>query len=98
MRTIEIHPEASRELEEARAWYEISREGLGTQFVDEVDRAMEAIQESPETWSNYIEGARRFFLHRFPYAVIYRYDERKIQVLALMHLHRKPGFWKERLK
>lgn len=98
MRTIEIHPEASSELEESRAWYESKSEDLGRQFLYEVDRAMEAIQESPAAWSICTEGTRRFFLHRFPYAVIYRYDEQKIHILAVMHLHRKPGYWKERLK
>lgn len=33
---------------------------------------------------------------KFTYAVVFRVKEGEVQILAVMHLHRKPGYWKER--
>jgi len=93
---IEIHPEVYSELEQARSWYEDRARGLGIKFLDEVDRAINTIRQFPDTWPPYFEGTRRFLLHRFPFAIVYRHKKNKIQVFALMHLRRKPGYWKER--
>jgi toxin ParE2 len=95
-RKIEFHPEAYAELEQSQAWYESQTAGLGGAFLDEFERAIDAIQESPSTWPAYEEGTQRFLLHRFPFAIIYRHDENTIQVLAVMHLHRRPGYWRHR--
>jgi len=40
---------------------------------------------------------RRFVLQQFPYAIVYRETVPTIQVLAVAHGRRKPGFWKKRL-
>ena len=96
MHQIDIHPEVFKELEKSRNWYDKQSAGLGDRFLDQVDRAMEAISEYPETWPPYIFGTRRFLFHRFPYAVVYYIDKSKIKVIALMHFKQKPGYWKKR--
>ena len=93
---VEVHPEVYVELEQSRAWYENQAKGLGTEFLDEVDRAINLIQQFPNTWSPYCEGTRRLLLHRFPFAIVYRHDKNKIRLFALMHLRRRPGYWKDR--
>jgi len=35
-------------------------------------------------------------VRRFPYGVVYRKTPSVIRILAVMHLMRKPGYWKER--
>jgi plasmid stabilization system protein ParE len=84
------------ELEEARSWYEDHAVQLGTEFIDEVERAVRSIQESPERLPTYIKGIRRFLVHRFPFGVIYRYNKSKIQIIAVAHLRRRPFYWKSR--
>ncbi len=98
MRHVKIHSEAYAEAEEARTWYGEKSQGLGLEFLDEVDRAIKVIQESPAVWPTYTEGTRRFLLHRFPFGIIYQHDEIKIQIWAIMHLSRKPEYWKNRKK
>ena len=93
---IEIHSDVYDEIEAAKRWYENQVEGLGERFEQELDRAMLCIREFPGTWPQYTAGTRRFFLHRFPFAVVYLYDEKIIRVFALMHLRRKPGYWRKR--
>jgi hypothetical protein len=97
LKQIKIHSEAYLEINAAKQWYESQSEGLGDQFVDEVDRAIECIRELPESWPVYMSGTRRFFVHRFPFAVVYAYDGVIIKVFALMHLRRNPGYWRKRL-
>jgi len=93
---VEIHPEVYEELEQTRAWYEKNLAGLGSGFLDEVDKAITTIRRAPEAWPFYVGDVRRFLVHRFPFAVLYRCAETKIQIFAVMHLHRKPGYWKKR--
>lgn len=95
-RLLEVHPAAYKELDEARLWYENHASGLGNEFVDEIDRAVVAIQRAPKAWPVYSEGVRRFLVHRFPFALLYRYNDFKIQIIAIAHQRRKPGYWKDR--
>jgi toxin ParE1/3/4 len=93
---VEIHSGAYIEIEQARLWYENQANGLGIYLLDEIERAIDVIRQFPDAWPVFSEETRRFLLHHFPYAIIYRHNENKIQVFAVMHLHRKPGYWKDR--
>ncbi|MDR3569546.1 MAG: type II toxin-antitoxin system RelE/ParE family toxin [Syntrophobacteraceae bacterium] len=96
MRRVEFHPEAYREAEEARSWYEKNLPGLGMAFIDEVQMAVNSIIDNPDMWPPFGYGTRRFFLRRFPFSVVYRHDATKIQIVAVAHQRRRPGYWKER--
>jgi toxin ParE1/3/4 len=43
-------------------------------------------------------GVRRCLLHRFPFGIIYHIDEENnhLFILAVMNLHRDPGYWTDR--
>lgn len=96
MRPVEIHPEAQRELEDGTLWYESQRPGLGAEFLEEVSRAAAAVMERPSTWPRYPGNTHRYLLHRFPYALVYAVRVDFVVVLAVMHLRRKPGYWRHR--
>ncbi len=93
-----LYPQAADELQDAFLWYENKAWNLGNELLDEVDRSIAAIQEMPMTWPFYQErtGLRRYLLHRFPFGIIYRIVNNQVQIIALMHLRRKPGYWKNR--
>ncbi|MBI4753460.1 type II toxin-antitoxin system RelE/ParE family toxin [Candidatus Desantisbacteria bacterium] len=93
---VEVHPEAYNELEQSRLWYENQAKDLGFKFLNEVELAINTIRQFPDIWSPYCEETQRFLLHRFPFAIVYRHKKNKIQVFAIMHLRRKPGYWKDR--
>lgn len=99
MRAISVHPDVYEELEFARKWYAERSKDLGNEFLDEIEFAMSAIQMTPETWPafKWVAGTRHFLVHRFPFGVFYRLSEETIQVLAVGHLHRNPGYWKTRM-
>jgi len=94
MHQIELHPDAAIEVEATVSWYEEKAKGLGLEFLNEFEDVLKKIVHSPNFWLKYKFGTYRFFLHRFPYAVIYRSSKKKIQIVAVMHLHRKPFYWR----
>ena len=93
---VRYHPDADAEVIEAALHYEGEREGLGGRFLADFDRALTDIQDSPEAWPIMEEDIRRHQLTHFPYGVIYRIEGEIIRVLAVMHLHRRPGYWRYR--
>jgi len=91
--TIEFLPAAAAEVEEAVEWYNAKQPGLGEAFRQEVSKAVDRISLFPEGWAKVSHRSRRCLLRRFPYGVIYQVRDKMILVLAVMHLHRKPGYW-----
>jgi toxin ParE1/3/4 len=74
-----------------------SEPGLGYQCAIETVAAVERIKANPGMWPVLDDQVGRFLVHRFPYGVIYSVDEQKskLLILAVMHLHRQPGYWSE---
>jgi plasmid stabilization system protein ParE len=65
MSPIRFHPEAERELLDARHWYSQRSEVAAQAFALEIDRALGAIAGAPERWPLRPSGERRLTLSRF---------------------------------
>jgi toxin ParE2 len=89
---------AQQELDEAFVYYESQVPGLGSEFIEEFEKAAQRIEQFPEAWHPFSSHTRRCQLNRFPYGIIYHFDETGVVILAIAHLHRKPNYWRERLK
>ncbi len=89
---------AEIELDQAIHWYEAQAPGLGNAFLIEVLSATDRIARFPKAWHLLDEGVRRCRLSRFPYGLIDTIDDSDILVLAVAHLHRRPDYWRDRLK
>ena len=83
-------------MQAAAAYYAIRTPGIGEAFLDEIEQGLRRIQEFPRLWPVYESDYRRYLLQRFPYSLIYRIDPEEIFILAVAHLHRQPGYWKNR--
>jgi plasmid stabilization system protein ParE len=94
--SVELHPEAQLEARAAREWYRERSEAAAEGFVAELDNAVREIGESPERWPKYTPSTRRFLFRRYPYYVVYRQLLTIIQILAVAHGHRRPGYWRRR--
>jgi toxin ParE1/3/4 len=92
-----IHPAAAEEAEEATRWYRERSARAAVQFVEEVNQALDRILAAPHRWPSGPHGTRKFLLHRFPFAVVYRELPSLIQIVAVAHGHRRPGYWKTRI-
>ncbi len=88
---------AQRELEEATAYYDKRRPGLGERLHSEFQKAAARIVEQPQLYPKAVRDARKCTIHKFPYAIIYRFRDGVVTIVAFMHLHRKPGYWRGRL-
>lgn len=48
--------------------------GLGGDFLTKIEQAIKDISEDPEKWPIIRVQIRRRFIHRFPYALLYRIE------------------------
>ncbi len=88
---------ARDELEESIEYYNGRREELGDEFAEEVESTIQRILEYPKAWHPLSPRTRRCRTRRFPYGVIYQIREDVILIVAVMHLRRKPGYWRARV-
>ena len=89
--------EAMEEVRAARIWYSERSAQAGLKFISELDAAVQAIEEAPLRWPAYRHGTRRYRLHRFPYFLVYRVANDRVEVVACQHAHRMPEYWYPRL-
>lgn len=94
-RTLRLLPRAEAELGEAIEWYEARRPGLGAELLELARETFERIQEAPHQLPRWVEGReyRRFVLDRFPYLIIFAYDDEEVRIVAFAHARRRPGYW-----
>ncbi len=91
-----FHPEAESEFIAAINYYEDCEPGLGYDFSVEVHFTLENILSFPKAWPVLEDNIRRCQTRRFPYGIIYVINEDVLFVIAVMHLHRDPEYWKDR--
>ena len=89
----EFHRLAEHELNEAAQYYDLEEPGLGSSFLEEVDRCLQSIEAHPEAGPLLRGAVRRRFLRRFPYALLYKIKPNGIRILAVMNLKRRPMYW-----
>ena len=85
--------QAEVELERAFDHYQIQREGLGLELLDEFRRGVESVLQYPAAWQRLDDIYRRYRLHRFPYGIVYRVSEDELMIVAFMHMSQEPGYW-----
>lgn len=93
-----LHEEALAEAQAAYDWYAIRNGAAAEAFIDELDYAIEQIEMFPDAGASHLSGTRRHVMKRFPFTVIYREQEKAIQIVSVAHGRRKPGYWKKRIK
>jgi plasmid stabilization system protein ParE len=92
-----IYEDAARqEGMEAAAWYEQQQQGLGTRFLTQWKNAENRMVANPEIHRCIQGELRKCRFVIFPYALVFRTRGDDLQVLAIMHMRRKPGYWNKR--
>ena len=95
---IHFHPDVEKEIKAAVDWYDGLSQRLGSDFLRDLEQSLERIIKFPEAWAFFSATTRRCRLQKFPYGIVYRLVTNHIQVIAVMHLHRKPDYWAERIE
>jgi hypothetical protein len=96
MRLIYTH-EARLEITEAGGYYRRISKGLALGFKQRLTAALEDIRRNPTAWRPLDDKYRRKLLQQFPYGVVYHEVEPGcLEIVAVMHLHREPDYWRGR--
>jgi plasmid stabilization system protein ParE len=91
-----LRPEASRDVEEARDYFEARRAGLGQAFLDRLNEALAQIGAMPEMYGVVWQNVRVSRLRKFTYVVYYRVHDDRVEVLAVLHGGRDASVWQAR--
>ncbi|MEH1911764.1 type II toxin-antitoxin system RelE/ParE family toxin [Nostoc sp.] len=94
MTRIVFHPLAEQELVDVASYYEEQNQGLGLDYLTEVEGAINLLIRYPAAGVVVRGFVRRLILPKFPYSLLYRVvDDNLIRILAIAHHKRKPVYW-----
>ena len=79
-------------------WYELHTPGTGERFLKSLDEKFDAICMNPEIHRIITEsGIRKSKLEQWPYQIFFVCGSPDIEVLAIIHTSRAPGYISERI-
>jgi plasmid stabilization system protein ParE len=91
------HEDAREDYSEAFIYYKARSERAAWRFEDAVLDCERRISEDPEHFP--LRGAvRKCVLTDFPYVIYYRELDASIEVIAVAHAKRNPGYWLSRIE
>lgn len=94
---VEFDPRAIDEIRHARRWYARASTALANRFIAAFDTAVDLAAGTPGVCTPGLHGTRLSRVRKFPYWVVFVEEPNRILVLALMHVRRRPGYWRRRL-
>jgi len=93
---IDILPDAVKEARKTYRWYLGRSPAAARRFEAAFEAALEQIAQAPDRWPIYLHGTRYRLLRRFRFILVYRQRRDRLQVVAVAHGRRRPGYWKRR--
>lgn len=90
MTPVVLSPQAAFELHDAAASYDATRQGLGRDFIEQVDRTLVRIASYPEIAPTVGGEFRRAVVYRFPFSIVYRLRSSQIQVMGILATRADP--------
>ncbi len=89
--------EAEQDLKEAANWYEKQSNGLGFDFLDEVEKKGNIIETNPYLFEKTYKSLHRAVVERFPFNIFYLVEGKSIIIVAVIHGSRHPKKWQKRI-
>ena len=93
-----VRPEAQTDLSESYRWYEGKRDGLGADFLLQIEVGLEFLRRYPESHPFEYRETRKHLIKRFPYKIIYLITGDTLVVLAVIHVKRSAKVLRQRLE
>lgn len=94
---VRFHPAAAQEAESTYDWYAARNAAAAHGFRDELRRAIDMVAANPRTWPRYGGRARRYVFPRYPFSLVYILRGDDVEIVAVAHGRRRPGYWRSRL-
>jgi toxin ParE1/3/4 len=89
---------AAEEIKEAAQFYDFRVQGLGADFLEELDSAIQRILQFPKAWGLVSKQFRHCPLRQFPYTIIYTLPpSQEILIVSVFHQSREPMTWNHNL-
>jgi len=79
------------DLETAFDWYQRQLNGLGHDFLDEVDHSLQAIIKYPESFPIVYKEFRRSVIKRFPFSIYYTIETDIIVIHSIFDSRQDPS-------
>ena len=103
MKIVEFAPAARAEFDAAADRYEEERAGRGVRFIAAVERTAKLVVRFPTIGPLFPGvqsdiGVRRRVVRGFPFVLAYRVLEDRIRIDAVAHMHRRPAYWRRRIR
>ena len=96
--TYYFHPAAEAEHLESVAYFESKRPGLGATYLAEFEKILTEVCKSPLRYPIELKpDIRHRGMKKFPFTILYREVTGTVQILAVAHHRRRPGYWLGRL-
>jgi plasmid stabilization system protein ParE len=92
-----IQRAARQDLEDATAWYRERNPTIAERFVGELRRTLVLVEKFPSTGARVPSAnadARRLPIDGFPYHLVFQEFADRVEVLAVAHDRRRPGYWR----
>ena len=97
MKARAFHVEADEEYTQAAEYYSGINSELGGRFYDEIERLILDVRRQPQRFPLLDPPIHRHFSNVFPYALLYVDQPDRVIIIAVMHMNRRPGYWRKRL-
>jgi plasmid stabilization system protein ParE len=97
MKPTQLHPEAKAEANAAFDRFWEQSHAVALKFDTELRAAYRVVQKTPSMCPPYLRGTRRAILNRYPFSVVFRERLHDIQIIAVAHAKRRPGYWTKRI-
>jgi plasmid stabilization system protein ParE len=78
-------------------WYAKRSRRAAELFLDEIDRTIARLSGSAEQFPSYDSGTSRAVLRRFPFSLVFRETAGGVEIVAVAHSRRRPGYWRDRI-
>ncbi len=82
---------ASIEVLEAYDWYESQKEGLGKDFLVEVEKFFKILRSNPKIFSYYEKPVREGKINRFPYTIVYEIIDFTVIIYSVFMAKQNPS-------
>ena len=93
-----FHPEAYAEMLESARYFESKTAGLGFDLINAVEESSQRILKFPASGPIERANIRKCLVRGFPFTLLYEAHSNHIFIAAVMLQHRRPGYWKDRLR
>lgn len=95
---IELSDEAEKDFDKSYQYYANENEKVADNFFQQVDKSLNKISESPDTFQKAYKNVRKYVMKKFPFIIYYQTTQLVVRVIAIFHTSRNPEIWKERVE